>query len=74
MKATEDMQNTLPAQSEYNKPETVARDLREYIAQLEAEGELVRCTWQDRTTSRLPPTRSMTADEGRVVSPCALDA
>ena len=44
MKATEDMQNTLPAQSEYNKPETVARDLREYIAQLEAEGELVRVT------------------------------
>ena len=46
MKAAADMRNELPGRNEFNQPETVARDLREYIAQLEADGELVRVTEQ----------------------------
>ena len=37
MKAAEDMRDSVQAQSEFNQPETVARDFREYIEQLEAE-------------------------------------
>ena len=44
MKAAEDMRDTMPAPSEFNKPETVARDMRAFLDQLEAEGELVRVT------------------------------